>query len=143
MWKKKCKLHLSLATPGRAIRNEALQQLCPLLWHGLVDHAIAFVTSLPPSQIKDPEAIKTLIRYFERNRAYIPCYAVRKALGLRNSSQIGEKMNDLVVSDRQKHHGMSWSITGSVALASLTVLARNGEHARWFEEGDIEFKLAA
>ncbi len=139
----KCKIQLSLAMTGRAIRNEALQQLCPLLWNGLVDHAIAYVNSLPPSQIKNPEAIKTLIGYFERNRAYIPCYAVRKELGLRNSSQIGEKMNDLVVSDRQKHHGMSWSITGSVALASLTVLARNGEHARWFEEGDIEFKLAA
>ncbi len=139
----KCKIQLSSAMTGRTVRNEVLSALCPLLWNGLVDHAIAYVNSLPPSQIKNPEALKKLLGYFERNRGYIPCYAVRKELGLRNSSQIGEKMNDLVVSARQKHNGMSWSISGSVALASLTVLARNDEYARWFEEGDIEFKLAA
>ncbi len=141
--KEKCKIQLSLAMTGRTVRNEALSELCPLLWNGLVDHAITYVKSLPPSQIKNPEAVKKLIGYFERNHGYIPCYAVRKELGLRNSSQIGEKMNDLVVSNRQKHNGMSWSISGSVALASLTVLARNGEYAQWFEEGDIAFTLAA
>ena len=139
----KCKMQLSLAMTGRVIRNEVLTELLPLLWYGLVDHAIAFIKTLDPSQIKDPDAITKLIGYFERNRAHIPCYAVRKELGLRNSSNIGEKMNDLVVSDRQKHNGMSWSVSGSVALASLTALARNNESALWFEEGNIEFKLAA
>ncbi len=139
----KCKMQLSLAMTGRMVRNEALAELLPLLWAGLVDHAIDFVNSLDQSHIKDPEAIKKLIGYFERNRAHIPCYAVRKELGLRNSSQIGEKMNDLVVSERQKHNGMSWSVSGSGALASLTALARNNEDALWFEKGDIEFKLAA
>jgi len=52
-------------------------------------------------------------------------------------------MNDLLVSDRQKHRGMSWSKTGSVSLAVLAALKRNGEHAQWFDEGDIDFKLAA
>jgi hypothetical protein len=50
----------------------------------------------------------------------IPCYALRKAFGLCNSSAIGEKINDLIVSNRQKHNGMSWSKKGSLALASLT-----------------------
>lgn len=122
-------MQLSLGMRGRVIRNEVLNELLPLLWYGLVDHAIAFVNTLERSQIKDPEAITRLIGYFERNRAHIPCYAVRKELGLRNSSNIGEKMNDLVVSDRQKHNGMSWSVSGSVSLASLTALARNNEHA--------------
>ncbi len=139
----KCQMQLSLAMTGRVVRNEALEELLPLLWAGLVDHAIAFVNSLDRSHINNPEAIKTLMGYFERNRAHIPCYAVRKELGLRNSSQIGENMNDLVVSERQKHNGMSWSVSGSGALASLTALARNKEYALWFEEGDIEFKLAA
>jgi hypothetical protein len=35
---------------------------------------------------------------------------------------------------------MSWSKPGSVALASVTVLKRN---KRWFENRDLEFKLAA
>jgi len=48
-----------------------------------------------------------LIAYLNRNKSYIPCYAVRKELGLYNSSAIGEKMNDLVVSERQKHNGMN------------------------------------
>jgi hypothetical protein len=39
----------------------------------------------------------------------IPVYAVRRQLGLRNSSNRGEKANDLLVAARQKHNGMSWS----------------------------------
>ncbi len=139
----KCKHQLSLAMTGRVMRNETVEELRALLWYGLVDQAIARVMQIPPTQIKDPEAMSKLLEYFERNRGNIPCYAVRKALGLRNSSQIGERMNGLLVSERQKHNGMSWSVSGSVALASLTALARNNEHARWFHEGTIEFKLAA
>ncbi len=63
--------------------------------------------------------------------------------GLRNSSNIGEKANDLVVSDRQKHNGMSWSKAGSVALASLSALKRNNEYMRWFQKREIEMKFAA
>jgi hypothetical protein len=139
----KCKRQLSLGMTGRKIRNDALSELLPLLWYGLVDQAIAYVNALPSSQIKNAEALSRLIGYFERNRAHIPCYAVRKELGLRNSSQIGERMNGLLVSERQKHHGMSWSMSGSVGLASLTALARNKEHALWFDEGIIEYKLVA
>ena len=139
----KCKLQLSVAMTGKVVRNEALETLLPLLWEGFVDQAIACVNSLDPSHIKHPDALTKLIGYFERNRPHIPCYAVRKELGLRNSSQIGEKMNDLVVSERQKHHGMSWSVSGSGALAALTALARNKESAQWFQEGDLEFQLAA
>ncbi|MEA3385289.1 MAG: hypothetical protein U9Q89_02385 [Thermodesulfobacteriota bacterium] len=49
----------------------------------------------------------------------------------------------IVVSNRQKHNGTSWSKPGSVALASVTALKRNQEYKRWFENGDLEFKLAA
>jgi hypothetical protein len=52
-------------------------------------------------------------------------------------------MNDLIVSDRQKNNGMSWSKQGSVALASVTSMKRNGEAKIWFEKGELEFKLAA
>lgn len=140
---KKCKQKLSLALKGRYIRNEILRELFPFLWYGFVDDAINYLRNINEGDIKNRKALKELIAYFERNKPYIPCYAVRKELGLRNSSNIGEKMNDLVVSDRQKHNGMSWSKEGSVALAAITALIRNNEYALWFEEGDIEFKLAA
>ena len=67
----------------------------------------------------------------------------KEKLGLRNSSNIGEKMNDLIVSNRQKHNGMSWSRSGSVTLATLTALKRNKEYVNWFEDRDLKFKLVA
>ena len=140
---KKCKEQLSMAMKGRVFRNDVLDRLLPLLWHGLTDKAIALLEELDPSQIKNQSVAEKLVQYLHRNKPYIPCYAIRKQIGLPNSSNIGEKMNDLVVSDRQKHNGMSWSKTGSVALASITALKRNKEANRWFEERELEFKLAA
>jgi len=141
--KKKCKEQLSMAMRGRVFRNDVLESLLPLLWQGLTDKAIALLEGIDPCQIKNQAMVVKLVQYLHRNRPYIPCYAVRKELGLGNSSSIGEKMNDLVVSNRQKHNGMSWSKPGSVALASITALKRNQEVRTWFEKGTVEFKLAA
>jgi len=140
---KKCKEQLSMAMKGRVVRNEVLEQLLPLLWHGLTDKAIALIEETDRRQIKNQAVMEKLVGYLHRNKPYIPCYAIRKQLGLRNSSNIGEKMNDLIVSDRQKHNGMSWSKPGSVALASVTALKRNKETKRWFEKQELEFKMAA
>lgn len=139
----KCKMQLSMAMKGRHIRNDVLNELRYLLWYGMVDKTIEYLRALNKDLIKDRDELVKLINYIERSRPYIPCYGVRKKLGLRNSSNIGEKINDLVVSDRQKHNGMSWSNDGSVALASVAVLKRNKEYKKWFEEGDLKLELAA
>ena len=139
----KCKRQLSLAMKGTTVRNETLTALSPLLWYGRVESAIELLRNLPRAGIKNPDAIRGLIGYLERNRPYIPCYEVRKRLGLRNSSQIGEKMNDLLVSSRQKHQGMSWSVSGSSAMAALEALKRNHEYQHWFEYHEIALKQAA
>ena len=52
-------------------------------------------------------------------------------------------MNDLIVSSRQKHNGMSWSKKGSLALAALTAAKLNGESSAWLERKELQFKLAA
>ena len=140
---KKCKEQLSMAMKGRFVRNNLLESLLPLLWHGLTDKAIGLLEEMDTSQIKNQSVVEKLVQYLRRNKPYIPCYAIRKQLGLRNSSNIGEKMNDLIVSERQKHNGMSWSKKGSVALASVTALKRNRESQRWFENREIEFKLVS
>lgn len=140
---KKCKETLSLAMKGRILRNKLLDELMPLLWYGLTDKAKSLLAGVEETSVKNREQLEKLIAYLERNKPYIPCYEIRKELGLRNSSAIGEKMNDLLVSNRQKHNGMSWSKNGSVALATITALKRNKEHKRWFEKRKIEFKLAA
>jgi len=71
--------------------------------------------------------------------------AVRQTLGLRNSSNHGEKANDLVISKRQKHNGMSWSPEGSVSLAAVTTLVRNQGQDTWFNQNIVpmEFPRAA
>jgi len=84
-----------------------------------------------------------MIQYWARHQGEIPAYAVRHALGLRHSSNIGEKPNDLVVSARQKPTGMSWSKKGSVGLASVTAVRRNKEEQNWLQKGRIAFKLVA
>ncbi len=141
--KKKCQELLSMAMKGRELRNGVLENLTPLLWHGLVDQAVTYLESLPESEIKNEDARIDLINYLTKNRSMIPVYAVRKALGLRNSSNRGEKANDLIVANRKKHNGMSWSQSGSVSLASVTALKQNQEYKKWFQEREIEFKLAA
>ncbi len=140
---KKCKEQLSLALKGRFIRNEILDKLKPLLWYGLIDDAVVCLEEIDKDSIKAMETLDKLIEYLRRNKPYIPCYAVRKELGLCNSSAIGEKMNDLIVSSRQKNNGMSWSKEGSVCLATITALKRNNENDKWFETKGLNLKLAA
>ena len=131
-----------MALKGRVIRNALLDELFPFLWHGCVDGAIALLQSVDSTKIKNRKALTDLIGYLERNRPYIPCYSVRKRLGLCNSSNRGEKANDLVVSDRQKHNGMSWSKSGSIALAAVTALVRNQEYKQWFQTGTLSFSFS-
>jgi len=119
---------------ARLIRNEILKDVMPLLWHGLTNQAIELLKQIEPEKIKNNEKLAKLIAYLERNNEMIPCYALRKKLGLCNSSAIGEKMNDLIVSNRQKHNGMSWSKNGSLALAALTAAKLNGEDHTWLRK---------
>jgi hypothetical protein len=136
---KKCQQRLSMAMKGKEKRNSVLQELLAWLWIGKVDQAIAYLRSLPADDLKDGEQIEKLIGYFSRNVSFIPCYALRQKLGLRVSSNPVEKANDLLVSNRQKHNGMSWSVSGSNSLAILTSLRRNDEHMQWLRRHDIRF----
>ena len=140
---KKCAQATSLTIKGKDQRNEVLANLLSLLWEGRVAAAITYVKGLSPRLIKAEAQRALLIGYLERSRPYIPCYAVRKQLGLRNSSNRGEKQNDLVVAERQKHNGMSWSETGSASLAALATAQQNEEALPWFRTGEIHFRLAA
>lgn len=140
---KKCKESLSSALNNRHVRNAELKPLLRLLWYGNVDGALRALHQIDAKHVKNQEALDRLIGYLERNRPYIPCYVARKRLGLRNSSNRGEKSNDIVMSARQKHKGMSWSQSGSSALATLSALVANDNHRTWFEERTVDFRLAA
>jgi hypothetical protein len=136
---KKFKEDLSLACRGREIRNRHLKNLLTLLWFGLIDKAQAYLAAMPATDLKDDQAIARLIAYLERNRKWIPCYAMRSKLGLPNSSNPAERCNNLVTAKRQKHHGMSWSKKGSYALTSLAAVTLNGATRQWIENRTIPF----
>lgn len=139
----KCRVELSLSAKGATIRNQILKEVTEFLWYGHIDKAIEYLNLLDESLLKKEHTIKRLIGYFERNRANIPCYALRKHLGLRNSSNKVEKANDLAVAKRQKHNGMSWSEKGSHSLASIKVLHLNKEQKQWIRDGSYPFKFVA
>jgi hypothetical protein len=138
---KKCKEQLSMALRGSKIRNEFLDELLPCLWFGNVRGAIKLLSAIDPQKVRNYDVINYLVGYLERVHDTIPCYALRKQLGLRNSSNQGEKANDLIVSNRQKHNGMSWSNDGSEAFATVAAALHNGEMLSWLHRRDIGFNL--
>ena len=139
--KDKCKRELSLALRNSRLRNLLLEQILPLLWVGKPDAVIGVLRRVSEEYLKDGRTTEALIAYLERNREYIPCYALRKKLGLRNSSNKGEKSNDLAVSSRQKHNGMSWSKVGSPALTTIIVLHLNEEQSNWYQHSKFEYQM--
>ena len=139
--RKKCREQLSMALKGSKIRNEFLEELLPCLWFGNVSGAIKRLENIDRNKVKDYSIITKLIEYFERVRDYIPNYAMRKELGLRNSSNLGEKANDCVVAGRQKHNGMSWSNDGSVAFTAVSALSCNGNLLNWVDTNDVNLEL--
>jgi hypothetical protein len=115
----------------------------PLLWRGDVDAVIAALKAIPKEDIRSEAAITTdLIGYLTRKKKYIPCYAMRHELGLRNSSNPVEKANDLIVAERQKHRGMSWSYEGSHALAGVTAAWKNSELNAWCMDKNMRFSFS-
>lgn len=140
---KKFKEDLSIACKGREIRNRHLKQLVTLLWFGLIDKAKVYLAAIPATDVKDSKAIATLIGYLERNRKWIPCYAMRSKLKLPNSSNPVERCNNLVTTRRQKHHGMSWSENGSYALTALSAVTINNATSQWVDHRTLPFTWVA
>jgi hypothetical protein len=138
---KKFKEFLSMAFKSRELRNDFLRIIFPMLWYGNVDGAINALKNVDKSKVKNATKLDELIKYLERVRNYIPNYALRKKLGLRNSSNLVEKANDVVVAKRQKNNGMSWSVEGSTSLATVTCVRANGNLKSWTENKSIPFKL--
>lgn len=113
-----------------------------LLWVGNVDAAIKYLTSLIGSKhVKNEDALTGLISYLTRKASFIPCYAIRRGLKYRNSSNRVEQQNYAIVARRQKNNAMSWSPNGSAALAAVTMLVRNQELDEYLETGHVPFRF--
>ena len=134
--KKRCQEYLSMSIKGKEKRNDILQKLLRILWAGNVDEAITYLHNLDSDVLRPKNRIADLCQYVEKHREHIPPYALREKLGLRNSSNRVEKDNDIVVAKRQKHNGMSWSTSGSGALAQISASIANGELHSWLNEAN-------
>lgn len=139
--KKKCQELLSMALKGKKERNNTLEKLLRILWVGDVGSAVNYLNSLPASVIKNKKWLEEQTAYLKRKEENITCYAVRAGLSLRNSSNPVEKENDILVAQRQKHNGMSWSKHGSNSLAAIEMVFQNGYEDLWFRKGQISFVM--
>ena len=132
---------LSMALKGpKEVRHDIRYKIDQKLWAGNFDEAINYIKSIDKQYIKNANMITEATDYIQRKASYATCYAVRSLLGYRNSSNPAEKANDLVVANRQKHNGMSWSHDGSGALASITSLVRNQGLDEWITKGSVCFR---
>jgi hypothetical protein len=113
-----------------------------MLWAGNVDEAIEYLNGTDPKSIKSGYWLGELTGYLERKRPQIVCYALRDCLGLRNSSNRVEKANDMIVAQRQKHNGMSWSTEGSGALAAINMVLLNNEMEQWLYTHTLSFSIS-
>jgi hypothetical protein len=112
-----------------------------ILWTGRYQNAINYLDSLKKSQVRNLKKIEELKDYIRRKSPNLTCYALRRELNLRISSNRVEKANDLVVAMRQKHNGMSWSRKGSSALAIITAAMTNGELGKWITKQEISYRM--
>ncbi len=126
---------------NRKMQYEVKRRFYHILYAGNIDSAKQYLNSLDESKIKNPHYIQSIINYLDRKEPSIACYAVRKKLGLRISSNKVEKANDLIVSTRQKGKGMSWSRFGSWGLASVTAMYLNNEQDIWHSQNHIPFNM--
>ena len=138
---KKFKEDLSRACRARALRNQHLHPLVRFLWYGMVTEARQYLKRIPAEDLKDRASIERLENYLERNKNSIPCYALRRRLGLPNGSSRVESANNEVTARRQKRNGMSWSKPGSHALTALSVLVCNRCQGIWVREHTIPLRF--
>ena len=132
----KCKEMACLICRGRRAKKPLLKVVLCCLWQGQVAEAITALEAHRP-EAKNLEKLDELIGYLNDRAIYIPNYRTRR----RECRYIGsghvEKTNDLLVAQRQKGHGMHWSLDTSDALAALRTLMLNGGWDRYWRNREV------
>ena len=119
--------------------EEVKKQILSFLWCGDVDSACKYIRELDRKTIRSQKWFDKLIEYFVARKPYIHCYELRKKLGLINSSNRVETSNKMIVADRQKNNGTSWSFDGSYSLAVTKTLMLNDELEHWLNTKSLRF----
>lgn len=97
-------------------RKQLEREILGHLWRGETAQAVWILWGLR-SSARSPQRIDDLIGYLLRKKHVIVNYAQRREQGLWLASTRVEKWNDIAVSERCKHRGMSWTSQGVLAIA--------------------------
>jgi hypothetical protein len=132
----KCRELASMICRGRTAKKPLLKVVIGCLWQGQVAEAIAALEEHRP-QAKNEAKLDELIGYLRDRAIYIPNYRERRRERCYIGSGHVEKANDLLVAQRQKGHGMHWSLETSEALAALRTLMLNGGWERYWRDREV------
>ena len=122
-------------------KKSTIMAINSYLWVGDVDGAIAYTNSIKNTKVKSTYYRDELCSYLERKRPYICPHALRKEMNLKLSSNFSEKANDMLVANRQKHNGMSWSKHGSAAISTISTLIYNNNLISWIKNKSISLSM--
>lgn len=129
--KRKCADLSARIVSGKKAKASLLGPLYFHLWRGQVQAALRVLHQVR-SQAKALAPLEELIAYLQAHQPFIPNYQHRRRHRHYIGSGQAEKTNDLLVTRRQKHHGMRWSRPTSHALAGLkTLLLNDGWNLYW------------
>ena len=120
--KKVCEL-CSMLVATKDARTALKKQVLRPLFFGKVSEALEVLSAVP---VRNAFQHQKLVTYLTKHAHEIIDYARRQQAGKPIGSGRMEKGVDCVVGMRQKDRGMSWSKSGSYALAMLTAYAANG-----------------
>jgi len=118
-WYHLCKrIYEGLSAVGLAKdKRKALERdILGHLWRGETAQAVWILWGLRGAS-RIPQRIDDLMGYLLRKKHVIVNYAARREQGLWLASTRVEKWNDVAVSERCKHRGMSWTSQGVLAIA--------------------------
>jgi len=115
---------LSMVAHSKAEREQIEGRVLSFVWHGRLPEALSYLRGV---SARRKEALSELVTYLEKHALEIIDYERRAKAGKVIGSGRMEKAVDRAVGMRQKKKGMSWSETGSHALALLKVVDLNGE----------------
>ena len=110
------------------------------LWYFNYNDALQYIDKLiAEHSTKERSVILQSAKNYINNKVTLfSCYAMRKYLGLPNSSNTIERYNGLTVSNRQKHRGCSWSNLGSNSQTLLSSTNLNKELDKLLKSANYE-----
>ena len=122
---------------NKEINEEIRYHFYKRLFIGNTQAAKRYLDSIDKSKIKNQKKLEEIKDYIGRKEDYIYNYAIKKCLKTVNSSNQGEKSNDLVIANRCKHKCMSWSKNGITGIGNVKLLLLNNEAETWYTTNKI------